>query len=352
VREFLKALLWPLLIGAVPPILMMVAMRRWTWHDLWESFWISTMFATLIGLPAGFVLPRLVGRCKHWGNGARLAAYGGALFGLANVGTTAGASILWAAGLIPPGQFLRWLGNAYRWSLFLTFCTGVLAYIYGHFQYRIEESNEKLRANEREQKEAERLATEARLASLESRIHPHFLFNALNSVSSLIREDPERAELLLERVSALLRFSLYEPHGGLVTLEQELKMVRDYLEIERVRFGERLRYEIVCEPELTAVMLPPLAVQTLVENSVKYAVTNRREGGEVWVAARTGARGAEIEVRDSGAGFDESAIPVGHGLELLAARLEAQFGAGAALEYRRQDDGMSVTLRVPLGVTA
>ena len=349
--HFLRQMWWLLLTGAVPPVLMMVATRRWTWGDLWESYWISSMFATLIGVPAGFVLPRLVSRCRGWRPGARMAAYGGALFGLANLGTTAGVGVLWAAGVVPASQFWRWLGNAYRWSLFLTFCAGVVTYTYTHFRQQMEESNRKLRAKELEEQKARQLATEARLASLESRIQPHFLFNALNSVGSLIREDPARAELLLERVSALLRFSLYEPHGGLVSLEQELKIVRDYLEIESVRFGARLRYTIECAPELRGVAVPPLAVQTLVENSVKYAVTNRREGGEVRVTARLGQREALIEVWDSGRGFDMAEIPAGHGLELLTSRLEAHFGASAHLAYQRTEAGMTVTLRLPLAVT-
>ena len=346
--HFLRQMVWLLMTGAVPPILMMVASNRWTWADVWQSYWISALVATLIGTPAGFVLPRLVRGCQQWSAGARIAAYGGTLFGLANLGTTAGVGLLWAAGVVPAAQFWRWLGNAYRWSLFLTFCAGVVTYTYAHFRHQMEESNQKLRAKEAEEQRSRRLATEARLASLESRIHPHFLFNALNSVSSLIREDPIRAELLLERVSALLRFSLYEPHGGLVSLEKELKMVQDYLEIETVRFGQRLRYTVHFAPELAGMMLPPLSVQTLVENSVKYAVTNRREGGEVRVTAKPEANGAIIEVTDSGPGFDEMAIPTGHGLELLAARLEAQFGQTAALQFARQAGGMTVTLRLPL----
>ncbi|MBY0502579.1 MAG: histidine kinase [Bryobacteraceae bacterium] len=350
--HFLRQLLWLLLTGAVPPILMMVSTRRWTWPDVWQAYWTSAMFATLIGAPAGFVLPRLVVRSRNWASAWRIAAYGATLFVLANLGTMAGLWVLWFAGAVPERLFWQWTANAFRWSWFLTFCAGVVTYTYAHFRLQMEASNEKLRAKEREEQESRRLATEARLASLESRIHPHFLFNALNSVSSLIREDPVRAELLLERVSALLRFSLYEPHGGLVSLEQELKIVRDYLEIETVRFGPRLRYEVTCAAELDHVMVPPLSVQTLVENSVKYAITNRREGGEVRVSARRAGNEALVEVRDSGPGFDQISIPTGHGLDLLGARLDAQFSGAASLGYNRLPDGMSVTLRLPTAVAA
>jgi two-component system sensor histidine kinase AlgZ len=280
-----------------------------------------------------------------------MAVFAGTLLGLTVVGTTVGVLLLVAVGFVPVTHLGGWMTTSFKWALFLSVCIGVITFGYGHLRYQIEEMNEKLRAKELEEQKAQRLASEARLASLESRIHPHFLFNALNSVSSLIREDPARAELLLERVSALLRFSLYEPHSGLVTLEQELKITRDYLEIEIVRFGPRLRYRIECAAELQGVMVPPLAVQTLVENSVKYAITNRREGGEVRIEGRLGPREAIVEVSDSGPGFDPAAIRAGHGLDLLASRLEAHFGPDASLSYARTDGAMSVTLCLPLRLT-
>ncbi len=351
-RSLLKQVLWLLAVAAVPPLLLMMMSRRWTWEDVSEAYWTSAMFATLIGLPAGFVLPRLVGLCGTWTSGGRMAIFGGALFVLATLGTAVGVGLLVAVGMVPAEQYWRWIISSYKWSLFLSLSTGVITYGYHHLRAQIEETNEKLRAKELDEQRAKRLASEARLASLESRIQPHFLFNALNSVSSLIREDPARAELLLERVSALLRFSLYEPQGGLVSLEQELKITRDYLEIESVRFGQRLRYTIECAPELQAVPVPPLAVQTLVENSVKYAITNRREGGEVNVSARVGPAEAIVEVSDSGNGFEVAAIPAGHGLELLESRLEAHFGGAARIEYSREPGRMTVSLKLPLGVPA
>ena len=125
------------------------------------------------------------------------------------------------------------------------------------------------------------------LASLESRIHPHFLFNTLNSISSLIPEDPARAERLVEQMAALLRFSLDANQSGLVPLASELKIVGDYLEIERARFGDRLRYQIDVPADLNESQIPPLSLQTLVENSVKYAIAPDRAGGEIRI---TGAR--------------------------------------------------------------
>ena len=351
-QHFLKQLGWFMATAAVPAIVMLMVSRRWAWSELGEIYAISALFSLLIGFPAGYVLPRLMGRCNQRSSAKRIAAFAATLFGLATVGTTVGVGVLVLTGYVPRSALWSWMIRCYQWSLFLSFCVGVVSYGYHHLRAQIEESNEKLRAKELEEQRARRLATEARLASLESRIHPHFLFNALNSVSSLIREDPARAELLLERVSALLRFSLYEPQGGLVSLEQELKITRDYLEIESVRFGQRLRYSIECAPELHGVLVPPLAVQTLVENSVKYAITNRREGGEVRVSAGLVPGEAIIEVSDSGDGFEVAVIPAGHGLELLESRLEAHFGGTAGLEYARTSGRMTVSVRLPLAVPA
>ena len=105
-----------------------------------------------------------------------------------------------------------------------------------------------LRTRQLEHERANKMALEARLATLEARLHPHFLFNTLNAISALIREDPEEAERTVERLAALLRFSLDATQRGLVPLGDELKIVVDYLEIERTRLGERLSYALKVAP--------------------------------------------------------------------------------------------------------
>ncbi len=346
--RYLRLLFWLLVTAAVPGALMLLTSQRWRGEIFAETYGVSLLFGTLIGLPANFLIPKLMGRCGNWSTPRRVAIFAATLFALTTVGTAVGVLLLIAIGYVPMSEFGSWMRGSYRWALFLSVCIGIVTYGYGHLRHQLDETNEKLRARELEEQRTRRLAADAKVAALESRIHPHFLFNALNAVSSLIREDPARAELLLERVAALLRFSLYEPQGGLVTLEKELQMTGDYLEIESVRFGERLRYRIEPLPELGAVQIPPLAIQTLVENSVKYAITNRREGGEVVVRVRRREGAAAVEVTDTGPGFDPSALPTGHGLDLLAARLDAQFAQGAGLDFERGEQSMTVRLRLPL----
>jgi LytS/YehU family sensor histidine kinase len=193
------------------------------------------------------------------------------------------------------------------------------------------------------------LAADARFASLESRIRPHFLFNALNSAIALIPEDPRRAEDVLERLAALLRFSLDAQIAGLVPLREELRIVVDYLEIEHARFGERLAYEIDVPEDLQDTQVPTFSVQTLVENSVKYAVAPRACGARIVVRGRRAEGTLRLEVSDDGPGFAASAWIPGHGLEGLRTRLDAIYGDSARLVAPAEvASGATVQIEVPV----
>jgi two-component sensor histidine kinase len=184
--------------------------------------------------------------------------------------------------------------------------------------------------------------TQARLSSLESRLRPHFLFNTLNSIMALIPEDPDAAERMTERLSALLRYSLDVTLQTTVRLEHELKVATDYLEIEKTRFGGRLQYSIDVPPELLPTAVPPFSLQTLVENSVKYG------GGEIRVSAQNGNGRVLLRVWDSGKGFPHDApLPAGHGLNNLKDRLDALWGSKAAVEFPREEAGTMVQVSLP-----
>jgi LytS/YehU family sensor histidine kinase len=153
---------------------------------------------------------------------------------------------------------------------------------------------------------------------------------------------------MVGRLAALLRFSLDANQRSLAPLEQELKIVRDYLEIERARFGERLRYRIEAPDELRNTEVPLLAVQTLVENSVKHVIAPRREGGEVFVRVRTLNGGVAVDVSDSGPGFSMASVPAEHGLDNLMARLHALYPDGAGVETMKDEKGRAtVCVRFP-----
>jgi two-component system LytT family sensor kinase len=132
-----------------------------------------------------------------------------------------------------------------------------------------------------------------------------------------------------------------------VPLEQEAKHVRDYLEIEHVRFGDRLRFEIRIPDEANTTLVPRLAVQTIVENSVKYAVSVQRDGASILVTAHRANGRMHLEVADDGPGFDAAAIPDGHGLALIRARLARLYSGDATLSVRSQAGRTTVSMDLP-----
>ena len=229
----------------------------------------------------------------------------------------------------------------------LTMTLGVGMSLYEAQRARLDTVTLELRTRELEAERDRKLALQARLASLESRLQPHFLFNTLNAISSLIQDDPDHAERMVERLAALLRFSLDASERGLVPLADELKIVGDYLEIERARLGSRLSFTLDADPEAAGREVPPLTIQTLVENSVTHAIAPRPAGGRIRVAAALAGERLVLSVWDDGPGFTTAAMRPGHGLESLQARLAARFGAAAELTIAGRDGGTLVTVTVP-----
>src|SRR5436190_9168408 len=147
-------------------------------------------------------------------------------------------------------------------------------------------------------------------------------------------------------LASLLRSSL-DSQAALVAVEEELRVVRNYLEIERVRFGDRLRYDIHLDALVRQTPIPRLAVQTLVENSVKFAVSPSREGAMITVRATAEGDSTHVEVEDNGPGFDAAAGREGHGLALIRARLAIMFGDAAELHIHSRPGQTRVGFEVP-----
>jgi sensor histidine kinase YesM len=230
------------------------------------------------------------------------------------------------------------------WLVYLF--AAAVALIFGLSGFMHEVLRTTLEARQLEEERARKWALEAQLASLESHIRPHFLFNSLNTISSLIPDDPKLAESLIGKLAALLRSSLDANPLRLAPLASELKMVRDYLEIETARFGDRLRYRIDVPRELESAEVPSFCLQTLVENSVKFAVAPREKGGTVHITAHVDGMVC-LEVSDDGPGFTAEAIHPGHGLDNLKSRLAALYGTSAKLEIENDVRRPVVRLRFP-----
>lgn len=342
------------LIGLVAPALEVAIGGRFGFPGLLRATLAGLVFSNCIGLLAtgtGYLtwpVIRSLERPVKW-----LAIFSILLFaGIA--GTLAACVILTALGVFPAQGFWDRYLITLRFALFITFTFGAGAWAFETLRAQLQQMSEgmrtaalELKTQQLERERLEKLATEAGLSSLESRIHPHFLFNALNSISALVREDPALAERLIERMAALLRFSLDSARMRLVPLGLEIKIVEDYLEIEKVRFGDRLRYEIDIPEAMKAANVPPMSVQSLVENSVKYAISPKREGGSVAVRGSTRYGIIQLDVWDDGPGFALDTAPEGHGLENLRSRLSALYGDEASLTVTRMPDGTTVTITLP-----
>jgi two-component system sensor histidine kinase AlgZ len=311
------------------------------------TFIISLIYGTCIGSAMALFFGRFgdrIGRQSFPANWVLMIA---SLVALSAVGCLSAGGLLVAAGVFERQNYWNTFLHDMRYSWAISIVIGVTISLYERLREKLEAATLQLREKELAAERSRKLAVEARLSSLESRIHPHFLFNTLNSISSLIQEDPRQAERLVERLAALLRFSLDSNQRSTVAMSQELKITRDYLEIEKARIGRRLRYSIDVPPRLESVEVPPLSVQTLVENSLKHAISPRREGGEIQITARGAGDLVVIEVADDGPGFAPRAIAAGHGLDNLQARLAALFDDRASLGIAVRGGRTVVSISLP-----
>ena len=192
---------------------------------------------------------------------------------------------------------------------------------------------------------------EAKLASLESRLRPHFLFNTLNTIAALIREDPAAAETMLGQLSDLLRASLRSDPGAEVRLEEELHLVEQYLAIERVRFNDRLTVGLRASGDARRALVPQLILQPVVENAVRHGIAPRESGGSVWVLAERPDGRLRLVVEDDGVGIsDGPSTNAGSGIGLggLRSRLTHLYGADQRVEVApRLPSGTRVTIEIP-----
>lgn len=195
-------------------------------------------------------------------------------------------------------------------------------------------------------------ASSAQLAMLRYQLNPHFLFNTLNSISTLVLlKQTERANAMLARLSSFLRYTLANEPTAKVTLAQEVETLKLYLEIEKMRFEERLRPHFKIESETIGARLPSLLLQPLIENAIKYAVTPAENGADIWITATREGQAVRIEVADTGdgAGAEIAASPsTGVGLANIRDRLSQAYGAAHRFETRQNErGGFSVIIEIP-----
>jgi signal transduction histidine kinase len=243
---------------------------------------------------------------------------------------------------------------------FLSEDLALLASLAEVFSFLLENLRLREKRLEHEKRERELVlnANRSELKALRAQVNPHFLFNALNTIASLIPRHPDRAEKTIEQLAEVFRYTLRRSDREWVTLEEELEAVRAYLDVEQERFGDRLVVRLACTEAARSARIPAMVVQTLVENAVKHGAGAIRTQAVVEIEADVDASGISIVVRDNGPGFPAAAMrslpPAdgGYGLRNVRERLQGHFGAAAGLHIGRDSTlgRTAVTLRLPCTV--
>src|SRR2546430_9745119 len=280
--------------------------------------------------------------CVAWATGGRLLAL---LLDLAftpnavHAAMQAGASQFWhKAGV----DWLSWI--------FFTLPSGVAVYVcIVGIEHAIRYFTEGRKREVQLAGVSEQLA-EARFSALQAQVNPHFLFNTLNTIAVLVRDNDRQAAVrIVEQLSEVLRSTLSGHRANEVTLGEELELVRQYVAIEQARFSDRLRPEFRIDDSLLSAAMPSFAMQHLIENAIRHGIARQPDAGQLTISVRRAAEILEVTVIDDGVGIDaEVSAPEGHGIENTRERLRALYGARAWLEIgRRTGGGTIATLRVP-----
>src|SRR5215471_756682 len=208
------------------------------------------------------------------------------------------------------------------------------------------------RASELAQSSLKTQLAQAQLRALKMQLHPHFLFNTLHSISSLVLEDPPKANSMIAQLGDFLRLTMENSNQQLVSLKEETEFLRCYLEIEQVRFGDRLTIALELEPQTLSVQVPHLILQPVVENAIQHAIAPRATRGHINIEAKRLNKLLRLEVRDNGPGIASNDALLGTegvGLSNVRARLHQIYGSDFRFELMNgRDGGLTVVIEIPL----
>ena len=308
---------------------------------------ISVLFANVVGLTAMvcsvWLFPRLRGRS------------GMLRFPLLVLALLSGAVL---GSLAVLSAYPLFVFREPRLAVAVLALNSVLALVVGGVVLGYEEMRLRLQDTLREMREVRLVearlreeAARAELAALQARINPHFFFNTLNTISSLLEEDARTAEELLETFADLFRYVFDAADAAPVPLRDEIAFTKGYLRIEHVRFGDRLRIAWDVEPDSLAVRIPGLVLQPLVENAVGHGLAPRARGGRIDVSTSLDGGVLRIDVVDDGVGLsgdEDGLILDGHGLGNIARRLQTSYGPRASLSLSAGPGGAGARARLTL----
>jgi two-component system, LytTR family, sensor kinase len=204
-----------------------------------------------------------------------------------------------------------------------------------------------LQQQEHEKSELALRNKEMQISLLKSQINPHFLFNTLNSISTLVNSSKEQARKVITQLSDVFRYALDSHSGEMVKLIHEIEFIESYIRIQQVRFGDRLKFEKAVDPTCLGILLPPMILQPLVENSVKYGIAPKEDGGTISLIVKRSGSIIFFEVKDNGLGTRAKKVMDGSssgvGLVNTNLRLRSYFGPYSHLRVRASEKGYSVS---------
>jgi two-component system, LytTR family, sensor kinase len=273
---------------------------------------------------------------------------GAMTFALLRFGGMTGVKLLLWSGDIKPPSVSWWIYAQRQFLWDLDWCLMVYSAIVGasHALAYYHESQE------RKLKEAqlETRLIEARLKTLEAELHPHFLFNTLHAISTLVHRDPESADRMISRLSDLLRITFDRSGDATISLKEEIEFLQKYLEIEQTRFQDRLTVRVDVDADVLDADVPRMILQPLVENAMKHGIARRVDKGHVQISAGREDDRLWMEVRDNGGGLHGGTLNklrTGVGLSNTRARLEVLYPGRYRLDFTELHGGLAVRVEIP-----
>jgi LytS/YehU family sensor histidine kinase len=251
--------------------------------------------------------------------------------------------------IVPWKQLSKLFGmNMLGWFLWSLLIYWVIVGALNAYRYY-----ERYVSSELELERMERSFSQARLNALRMQLDPHFLFNALNTISSHVERDPKLTRAMIEHLGDLLRMSLETKDRFEVPLSEEMALLDHYLAIQKIRFGEKLKIEIDVAPEVRYASVPSLMIQPLVENAIRHGISRRASGGTVWVTAWPVNSRLEIRVQDDGVGVPFGwtlEVSAGVGLAVTRERIAGLYPKGDSRfdVHARKEGGTEVEISLPL----
>jgi sensor histidine kinase YesM len=341
-RDLLYTLIWSSGFALILSLLGVMFTRKLSTQGLWQNWLVSNCIGYIIHLEY------LVGR-QLFGTWIR-SARSSARLAYNTIVPIAGVFFGYWLGLVllnvDVQRFFSDSNALIGVALTSLLVAGILSFVYSRRDQEML-SNAKLELERIRATQIEKQALEANLRMLQAQIEPHFLFNTLANVVSLIDPAPDKAKHMLEDFIDYLRSSLRATRSERLTLGQEIGLIESYLRVIAVRMGSRLRYHFDVPEDVLALPFPPMLLQPLVENAIKHGLEPKVDGGEVHISARLDQFGLRITVADTGLGAPVAPIE-GVGLSNVKQRLMSLFGEAARLDLRRNEpQGTRVELSIP-----